>query len=91
MIFAFIINLVVAFKYYLCIFHHDLNVGSQGMPVGMPNDKLGIVPKRPNEAAKMFAMYLLQAGVLCEYSKGNKPSVIMHLSVSSPRGGGGRA
>jgi len=42
----------------------------------MPNEKLRVVAKRPNEAAKMFAMYLLHAGVLCEYSKGNEPSVI---------------
>ena len=48
----------------------------------MPNDKLRVVAKRPNEAAKMFAMYLLHAGVLCEYSKGNKPSVITISTAS---------
>ena len=48
----------------------------------MPNDKLRVVAKRPNEAAKMFAMYLLHAGVLCEYSKGNKPSVITVSTTS---------
>ena len=30
----------------------------------------------------MFAMYLLHAGVLCEYSKGNKPSVITVSTTS---------
>ena len=38
--------------------------------------------KRPNEAAKMFAMYLLHAGRLREYSKGNKP-VLITVSTSS--------
>lgn len=42
----------------------------------MEDDRLRVVAKRPNEAAKMFAMYLLHAGVLCEYSKGSKPVVI---------------
>ena len=48
----------------------------------MPNEKLRVVAKRPNEAAQMFAMYLLHAGFLCECSKGNKPSVI---TVSTAR------
>ena len=48
----------------------------------MANDKLRIVAKRPHEAAKMFAMYLLHAGVLCEYSKGNKP-IIITVSTAS--------
>ena len=48
----------------------------------MPNEKLRVVAKRPNEAAKMFAMYLLHAGVLCEYSKGNKPSIITVSAAS---------
>ena len=38
--------------------------------------------KRPNEAAKMFAMYLLHAGRLREYSKGHKP-VLITVSTSS--------
>ena len=38
--------------------------------------------KRPNEAAKMCAMYLLHAGRLREYSKGNKP-VLIAVSTSS--------
>ena len=38
--------------------------------------------KRPNEAAKMFAMDLLHAGRLREYSKGNKP-VSITVSTSS--------
>ena len=50
--------------------------------VGMPNEKLRVVAKRANEAAKMFAMYLLHAGVLCEYSKGDKPSVITVSTAS---------
>ena len=48
----------------------------------MPNDKLWVVAQRPNEAAKMFAMYLLHTGVLCEYSKGNKPPVITVSTAS---------
>ncbi|KAL9980641.1 hypothetical protein ACROYT_G009251 [Oculina patagonica] len=50
--------------------------------VGTANDKLRIVAKRPQEAAKMFAMYLLHAGVLCEYSKGNKPNIITVSTAS---------
>ena len=38
--------------------------------------------KRPHEAAKMFAMYLMHAGLLYEYSKGNKP-VEVTVSTSS--------
>ena len=43
---------------------------------------LRVVAKRPNDAAKMFAMYLLHAGRLREYSKGNKP-VLITVSTSS--------
>ena len=44
--------------------------------VGKTSSKLRVVAKKPNEAAKMFGMYLLHAGVLNEYSKGNKTVII---------------
>jgi hypothetical protein len=42
---------------------------------------LSIAAKRPNEAAKIFGMYLFHAGILSHYSKGNKPVTV---TVSSP-------
>ena len=80
MIFAFIIklNLVRSSMRTLFLkFPSDETIYSVGT-----SSKLRNVAKKPNEAAKMFGMYLLHAGVLNEYSKGNK-TVIISVSTTN--------